>query len=95
MQYTSSSFAEMLVKLFAWVLRPKVHVERPKELFDHGGKFHSHVPDTVLDGAIEPSFRSAVWMFSRLRVLQAGSIQLYLLYIFLILLVLLLWKCGW
>jgi hydrogenase-4 component B len=94
MQYTSSSFAEMLVKLFAWALRPKIHVQAPKGLFDHEGKFHSHVPDTVLDGAIEPSIRGFAWLLSRLRVLQAGSIQLYLVYIFIVLVVLLLWK-GW
>jgi len=94
MQYSSSSFAEMLVKLFAWALRPKVHVQRPRAIFDHAGEFHSHVPDTVLDGAIEPSMRGVAWLLSRLRVLQAGSIQLYLLYIFIVLVVLLLWK-GW
>jgi hydrogenase-4 component B len=92
MQYTSSSFAEMLVKLFAWVLRPKVQSSQDRNLFVRAGEFHSHVPDTVLDGALLPSFRGVAWLFSWCRVLQRGSIQAYLLYIFLALIALLFWS---
>jgi hydrogenase-4 component B len=92
MQYTSSSFAAMLVRLFASVLRPKVHETPIEGLFAHEGRFESHVPDTVLDGMIQPSVRSIAELFSRFRVLQQGSIQVYLSYIFMTLLVLLLWS---
>ncbi len=92
MQYTSSSFAEMLVKLFAWVLRPKVHARQDRSLFVHEGEFHSHVPDTVLDGGLRPSFRAVARVFSWFRFLQQGSIQAYLLYIFLMLIALLFWN---
>jgi hydrogenase-4 component B len=92
MQYTASSFAQMLVSLFGWVLRPRVH--RPKELglFPQRTDFHSDVPDTVLDEAVLPAFRLGAWLFSWCRVLQQGSIQMYLLYIFLALIALLLWR---
>jgi len=46
----------------------------------------------VLDGLIQPSFRSIAGLFSRFRVFQQGSIQAYLSYIFMALLVLLLWS---
>ena len=92
MQYTSSSFAQLLVGLFGWALRPRTR--RPKGLtrFPQRTAFHSEVPDAVLDEAVLPAFRFGAWLFSGLRVLQQGSIQSYLLYIFIALIVLLLWR---
>ena len=116
MQYTSSSFAQMLVGLFGWALRPwtrrpgKLSLfpqqtefagEPPRPLpwpgwsavtFPEKTGFHSEVPDTVLDRAVLPTFHSVARFFSRLRILQQGNIQIYLLYIFLALLALLLWR---
>jgi hydrogenase-4 component B len=91
MQYTSSSFAQMLVGIFGWVLRPRTH--RPKELplFPQPTDFHSDVPDTVLDDLVLPSFHFAARLFSWFRLFQQGNIQIYLLYIFLALVALLLW----
>ena len=57
MQYTSSSFAQMLVGLFAWALRPRTHRPRDLPLFPRKTDFHSEVPDTVLDEAVLPAFR--------------------------------------
>jgi hydrogenase-4 component B len=92
MQYTSSSFADMLVRLFAWVLRPEVHQTRIVGIFPRGARFASHLPDVVLDGVIQPACRSIAWLFSRFRVLQHGSIHVYLSYIFIAMLALLLWS---
>jgi hydrogenase-4 component B len=92
MQYTSSSFAQMLVSLFGWALRPRTHKAGSLPLFPHNTTFHSEVPDTVLDGAILPAFRFGGWLSSKFRVFQQGSIQTYLLYIFVALIVLLLWR---
>ena len=50
------------------------------------------MPDTVLDEAVLPAFRFGAWLFSWFRVFQQGSIQIYLLYIFLALIALLLWR---
>jgi hydrogenase-4 component B len=91
MQYTSSSFAQMVVGLFAWALRPRVHQAKPTGLFPHEGSFHSEVPETVLDEAVSPTFRFSAWLFSWARVFQQGNIQAYLLYVFLTLIALLLW----
>lgn len=91
MQYTSSSFAEMLVGLFGWVLRPRTHRPKRLSLFARSTGFHSEVPDPVLDEIVLPAFRSSAWLFSWVRVFQQGNIQLYLLYIFLALIALLFW----
>jgi hydrogenase-4 component B len=92
MQYTSSSFAQMLVGLFGWVLRPRTRKPRNLPLFPQKTAFHSEVPDTVLDEAVLPAFRFGGWLFSWSRVFQQGSIQTYLLYIFIALIALLLWR---
>jgi hydrogenase-4 component B len=94
MQYTSSSFAQMLVRYFAWALVPRVRKPKPQQLalFPGPSGFHSEVPDAVLDRAVFPIARAGARVLSWLRVLQQGSVQAYLLYIFLTLLALLLWR---
>jgi hydrogenase-4 component B len=92
MQYTSSSFAQMLVSLFGWVLRPRIHAPGTLPLFPLDSSFQSHVPETVLDEAVVPAFRFSGWLFSWFRVFQQGSVQAYLLYMFIALITLLLWR---
>jgi hydrogenase-4 component B len=92
MQYTSSSFAQMLVAIFAKALLPITHAPHVSTLFPASSQFRSDVPDAVLVRGVLPAFRLIAWLMSRLRVLQHGSIQLYLLYVFAALLWLLLWK---
>jgi hydrogenase-4 component B len=94
MQYTSSSFAQMLVRFFAWALVPRVRKPKPHRLglFPGTSGFHSEVPDAVLDRAVLPSVRVGAWVLAWLRILQRGNVQAYLLYIFLTLLALLLWR---
>jgi hydrogenase-4 component B len=92
MQYTSSSFAQMLVAMFAWVLRPRSRGPGRLPLFPPEARFESAVPDAVLDELVLPAFRVGGWLSSRFRVFQQGSVQVYLLYIFLALIVLLLWR---
>jgi hydrogenase-4 component B len=92
MQYSSSSFAQMLVGLFAWALRPSVHRPEGLPLFPTKSEFHSSVPDPVLDQAVLPAFRLGARVFSWVRLVQHGSIQTYLLYIFVALVILLLWR---
>jgi hydrogenase-4 component B len=91
MQYTSSSFAQMLVDLFAPVLRPRVQAPPHLALFPQPSRFHSDVPDTVLERLLLPACRAATRFLSGARVLQRGSIHTYLLYIVIVLIALLLW----
>jgi hydrogenase-4 component B len=92
MQYTASSFAQMLVGLFAWALRPRRQRPRHMPLVPPPSHFHSDVPDAILDRGVLPALRLAAWLCTQLRVFQQGKIQLYLLYIFLTLVALLLWR---
>jgi hydrogenase-4 component B len=92
MQYTSSSFAQMLVGLFAWALRPRMHETRDLPLFPRPAGFHSDVPEVVLDEVVLPAFHWGSWLLSWFRVFQQGNVQSYLLYIFLALIGLLLWR---
>ncbi len=94
MQYTASSFASPLVTLFRKVLRPKVELRPPEGLFPATGSFKSHTPDVFYDGFYRPLFLAVAWAASKLRWLQQGRIQLYVLYIALAVLVLLVWKLG-
>lgn len=94
MQYTSSSFAQMLVKAFAWALRPDVKRPEISGPFPAAGEFHTEVRDTVLDRMLVPSAlrvdeqrRWVTWM-------QRGPAHAYLLYILATLVVLLIWKGG-
>src|SRR5262249_48251609 len=55
MQYTSSSFAQMLVGLFGWALHPRTYKTKDLPLFPEKADFHSDVPETVLDEAVLPA----------------------------------------
>jgi len=92
MQYTSSSFAETLVKLFGWALQPKVHRPKIEALFPREAHFESHVEDTVLEKAVWPTTRAVTWLFAWGRYLQNGSLQAYLMYILIVIVFLLLWR---
>jgi hydrogenase-4 component B len=94
MQYTSSSFAEMLVALFAWALRPSAHRPHLAAPFPHAEGFHSHVPETVLDLAILPPLRAVGRAFHWMHFIQRGTVHRYLLYILLTLLFLFLWRSS-
>lgn len=80
-QYTASSFAQMIVSLFSWVLRPRVHRPRVGGLFPKPAGMHSHIDDIVLDGALIPSGRKIAKAFNWFRRFQHGMAQSYVLYI--------------
>jgi hydrogenase-4 component B len=92
MQYTASSFADSLVQLLGWALRPETHPPRLGTVFPGAAQFHSHVPDVVLDRGVRPAFTLIGRVAARLRPLQRGNVHLYLLYIVATLLALLFWR---
>jgi hydrogenase-4 component B len=89
MQYTASSFASVSVGFFRWALLPQESTPRLERPFPLAAHFHSAVPDAFLDRLLLPAFRGGAWLLSRARALQSGHIQLYLLYLVLVLLLLL------
>jgi hydrogenase-4 component B len=88
-QYTSSSFAQLLVGFFRWALVPSEESTRLGAAFPRAARFHSSVPDTILDRLLLPGLRSAARFTLYARYLQQGRVQVYLLYVVLTLLLLL------
>lgn len=81
MQYTASSFAQTIVGMFRWVLRP--HVQRPelRGLFPKPVALHTHVADPVLDRVLVPAGRKLERGFGWFHRFQRGLTQHYVLYI--------------
>jgi hypothetical protein len=94
MQYTASSFARPLTLLFRLFLQPRDEIHEPRGLFPQQASLHTHTPDLFRRWVYEPLFVGIVWLASKLRWLQEGRIQIYVLYIALTILVLLIWKLG-
>jgi hydrogenase-4 component B len=80
-QYTASSFAQMIVAMFRWVLGPHMHWPLIQGLFPRPSKMDSHVDDLVLDRVLMPAGRSAERWSNWFRRFQQGITQQYLLYI--------------
>jgi len=81
MQYVDSSFSETLVGLFRWALRSRQTPVKLAGPFPAVTRFETAVPDAVLDRIVLPLLRGADRGVSRLRVLQRGPVQMYLLYV--------------
>jgi hydrogenase-4 component B len=91
MEYTGSSFGQVLVGLFGWALWPRSHRPQVSGPFPHPASFKTHVPDTVLDRLLLPVFHLAGRRLPWFHVFQQGRIQIYLVYFIVILTVLFLW----
>jgi formate hydrogenlyase subunit 3/multisubunit Na+/H+ antiporter MnhD subunit len=92
MQYSASSFAEPTTDLFRTILRTRKQLSLEEGYFPSQGRFQSHTPDLGREQVFQPVFKEIERAFSRLRFLQQGRIQTYVLYIVCALLVLLLWN---
>jgi hypothetical protein len=73
MQYSASSFAAPLIEVFGPAAG--VTVERT------AGAFATHPANLVLDRLLEPAWRAVRRAGARLRPIQQGRLQVYLLYI--------------
>jgi hydrogenase-4 component B len=92
MQYGESSLAQMIAGLFAWVLWPTRATPRAltaRDLFPTPQGFRTEVPDVVLDRAVRPGLLTLTRWTLRLRLLQRGKVQVYMVYILLVVIVLL------
>jgi hydrogenase-4 component B len=96
MQYTASSFAQVLGRLFRRVLVTEVHRPVIESLFPSGQtRFESHVPDPVLDRLLLPSIEHSQRALRLARAIQTGHVQMYLVYIVVTLVALLAWSSVW
>ncbi len=92
MSYTGSSFTQPLNDLFEPVRTGTV--ERPAlvGLFPAPGRMATHPGDSFVGHLFTPLFTGAETLFQRLRWVQSGRLQVYVLYIAVTLLVLLGWN---
>jgi len=91
MQYSASSFAETLVKLFGGVLRPHWKLPVIQGTFPAETDFASHVPETTLERLFLPALERANARLAVIRRMQHGQMHIYILYTFAILVLLLVW----
>jgi len=90
LQYTASSFAELITSRFGWVLAPRFRWPRIEGPFPEASSFHSEIADSVLERLLRPGVRWLVRLSERLRRYHQGSLQQYLLYVVIALVILLL-----
>jgi hydrogenase-4 component B len=80
-QYSTSSFAQLMVDLFHWALRTREHRKHDGTLFRAGETHAVHTPDAVLDLLILPFIKFAAESAFRIRrTVQNGLIGFYLMY---------------
>jgi NADH:ubiquinone oxidoreductase subunit 5 (subunit L)/multisubunit Na+/H+ antiporter MnhA subunit len=97
MQYTGSSFAELLLRRFTWTMRSRGPRPRLGGPFPRPGEhaFATEVPDTVLDLALLPAARGFGWIATQARLLYLRRIQFQMLLVVLALLAFLAWGFAW
>jgi len=93
-QYTASSFAQIITSRFAWALRPRAHRPTIERLFPSAALFESQVEDPVLDRLLEPAAAGALRFAALMRALPQGQLQRYILYIVAFLIPLLIWAMA-
>jgi hydrogenase-4 component B len=92
MQYTGTSFSEMVVSLLGAIVSPGLR--RPglvASIPTAEARFDYTVTETVLDRILTPIFQWAGLAFSYLRKVQHGQLHIYILYIFATLFILMVW----
>jgi len=92
MQYTASSFAEPILRIFRNVLGYGVKGAKLQGYFPKTQEVSSHVVEASEDLIFRPAFGAVRSLCAKLKIIQCGHTQVYLLYIFVFLLLLLVWK---
>jgi hydrogenase-4 component B len=93
MEYTATGFSKPIRMIFKALFRPRREVQREYDFspyFTTTLRFESHVEEVFQTRFYRPLNRLVLRVSRRLRALQAGSIQAYLIYIFITLVLLLL-----
>jgi hydrogenase-4 component B len=92
MEYTATGFSKPLRMVFKALFRPRRDVQREYDYspyFTKALRFESHIEEAFVTRLYRPLNRGILRFSRRMRALQAGSIQAYLIYIFVTLLLLL------
>jgi hydrogenase-4 component B len=92
MQYTGRSFVQMIADLMLpRFLRSRSTRQGPHGIFPIQSSFEAECPDPVTEKVYAPFFRRWADRFARLHILQHGSVNVYLVYVLLILVLALAW----
>jgi hydrogenase-4 component B len=92
MEYTATGFSKPIRMIFKALFRPRREVQREYDYSPYFAKtlrFESHIEEAFVTRIYRPLNRVILRLSRRMRALQAGSIQAYLIYIFITLLLLL------
>jgi hydrogenase-4 component B len=92
MEYTATGFSKPIRMIFKALFRPRREVQREYDYSPYFAKtlrFESHIEEPFVTRFYRPLNRGILRLSRRMRALQAGSIQAYLIYIFITLLLLL------
>src|ERR1051326_1223403 len=92
MEYTATGFSKPIRMIFKALFRPRREVQREYDYSPYFAKtlrFESHIEEAFVTRLYRPLNRMILRFSRRMRALQAGSIQAYLIYIFITLLLLL------
>lgn len=92
MQYTASSYADPVVRLFKFFLQTRKKFNSPAGLFPETSSFASVTPDFYRERVYRPAFHAAEKFLTRFQWLQHGRLNLYILCIMVTLIALLIWK---
>lgn len=94
MQYTASSFAEPVLEPFAAAMPRGVRQDGPEGYFPARAAYEEHLGDMAGERFLVPATRRVVHALSRLKVIQQGRLQIYLVYIAVTLVALLIWQLS-
>jgi hypothetical protein len=94
MQYTASSFAQPITNQFDSLLGTCASFAPPDGYFPRASSLATETLDACAEKIYKPAFTLLDRALVRLRWLQHGTVQIYVLYIALTLLALLVWKLG-
>ena len=92
MEYTATGFSKPIRMIFKALFRPRREVQREYDYSPYFAKtlrFESHIEEAFVTRLYRPLNRGILRFSRRMRGLQAGSIQAYLIYIFITLILLL------
>jgi formate hydrogenlyase subunit 3/multisubunit Na+/H+ antiporter MnhD subunit len=92
MQYTASSFSQPILDFFNVFQSGWKRLRAPRGYFPTTASFETEALDTSQEKVYRPIFETVEHFLSKLRVMQSGRIQLYVLYIVLTLVFLFVWK---
>jgi len=92
MEYTGSSFVNPITTFFSKILCVYEDYVSPKGLFPKSRSYQSSVNELFRKYFYDPIFSLFQSVCIKLRVIQHGNLQLYVLYIAVTLVILLLWK---